>query len=421
MAIASATGVLALTTAAVGNTFAVTGLSFAPTAVIVWVTGRSDATDAIGRADARRCFGVFTGPTARACVVGMERDNQGAALSTRRRVALTDCCLGTISSAGAVDGKIDVQSMDSGGFTLVVDDALPVALAMGWLAIGGTTAVAVGTFTTPAAGTAPTTQDITSVGFQPDAVLMASVSTGSTGSAASNDAMCVGAAAGATPTNAVWAGRSQGPTNPSATLAYAKTGECLAAWTSSTAASLFYRASVSAWLSNGFTLSWTEFSSTVPILVIFLALQGGAYAVGGLTTQTDTVTNIVVSGLSVAPTGVLFLSACRAQSAADTPTANDQLSIGAATSASSRSAQGSLDEDAKNPSETTTAIEYDACYVNIATDSTVQGVMDLVSLDATGLTAIMDDADPSGNFAWYFAAGNAAAAGNPWYAYAQQS
>lgn len=42
--------------------------------------------------------------------------------------------------------------------------------------------------------------------------------------------------------------------------------------------------------------------------------------------------------------------------------------------------------------------------------------MDIQSMDSGGFTAIMDDADPSQTFVFYFAIGDAAV-GNPWHYY----
>ena len=55
-----------------------------------------------------------------------------------------------------------------------------------------------------------------------------------------------------------------------------------------------------------------------------------------------------------------------------------------------------------------------ATAVKTGTFST--GLMDIQSMDSGGFTAIMDDADPSQTFVFYFAIGDAAV-GNPWHYY----
>jgi hypothetical protein len=88
------------------------------------------------------------------------------------------------------------------------------------------------------------------------------------------------------------------------------------------------------------------------------------------------------------------------------------MSIGAFSSLTDRGAQSGLDENGKADSETTTIIEFDEVYANIATDSTIAGLMDVKSVDSDGFTMIMDDADPSQAFVWYIAFGPAPVPGS---------
>jgi hypothetical protein len=54
-----------------------------------------------------------------------------------------------------------------------------------------------------------------------------------------------------------------------------------------------------------------------------------------------------------------------------------------------------------------TGLSHDQCYQNLAAaDGTVEGEMDVSSVDAGGFTLIMDDADPAQSFVVYAAFGN---------------
>jgi hypothetical protein len=65
-----------------------------------------------------------------------------------------------------------------------------------------------------------------------------------------------------------------------------------------------------------------------------------------------------------------------------------------------------MDDDAATTAIVGTAFEYDAVYINMpGTAATVQGLMDVKTIDSDGFTMIMDDADPSQAFVWYLAFG----------------
>lgn len=316
-------------------------------------------------------------------------------------------CILSIDATPAIDGQIDLQSMDADGFTLVVDDQMPRSLRVNYLALGGislTNAVS-GRFT--AAGTAPVDQDITGVGFQPDFVLMfgSSIATNPPGTAVSTR-MALGAAVSSSQ-QAAWAGVSRNNVGTMAAGSYCTSGECYAD-TDSLATAISDRADFVSFLADGFRINWVERPNAVR--VFYLALKGGNYRVDNLLTRTDGA-DIVETGFGFQPTSALFISHGQAESASDTIQTQDRLSIGAFSSLTDRGVQAILDENGTADSEVTTAIEFDATYVNIKADSTIDGLMDVKSIDADGFTMVMDDADPSAAFVWYLAFGPAAGAG----------
>jgi hypothetical protein len=183
------------------------------------------------------------------------------------------------------------------------------------------------------------------------------------------------------------------------------------------------RAELSSFSAAGFTVNWLE--RTVSSRVTYLAWRGGNFVVGDLLTQTDTTTDIVESGFGFQPNGIVFFSGGNAAATADAALGvHDEWSIGAASSTTNRHAQAATSRDGNTNMFAQTFIRQDASpavYINVdPTSDAIEGLMDLKSIDSDGFTAIMDDADPVQAFVWYIACGNPPAAGNPWYAYAQQ-
>lgn len=386
------------------TTVAVTGVGFTPIAIIFWWSGRSESTDTIGRASHWRGFGAAVSSTIRAAITSSSIDAQTAG-DTQMGHDEASCIL-SIDATPAIDGQIDLQSMDADGFTLVVDDQMPRDLRVHYLALGGDslTNANIGRFT--AAGTAPVDQDVTGVGFQPDFVLFFSGGQASDPPfAASGSRMALGAAVSSSQQGA-WAGVGRNGVGTTVAGSYSTAGECIA--TLNTLATLVeLRADFVSFLSDGFRINWAERGSTARIF--YLALKGGNYRVDNLLTRTDG-NDIAETSFGFQPTSALFVSNGQAESTSDTIQTEDRLSIGAFSSTSARGAQGTLDETALADTEVTTAIELDEVYVNIKTDSTIDGLMDVKSIDSDGFTMVMDNADPGAAFAWYMAFGPAAAA-----------
>lgn len=391
-------------TGILGSTIVITGVGFLPKVVFFWWSGRSESTDTIGRASSSRGFGAAASASDRRAVTSRSIDAAAAADTYAGHDAAA--CIVT-STNTAIDGALDLQSMDADGFTLVVDDVMPRDLRVHYLALGGDslTDIATGQFQEAAA---TGDQDVTSLSFQPDSVLF--FSSGRTVAppvGQGNNPLMIGAATGSS-NQGVWCGRSRNAQSTIVADTYCTAGECIAL-ISSTASTVTCRADFSQFLSNGFRINWAEVTAGGRY-IFYVALKGGNYRVDNLLTQTDTVTDIVESGFGFQPSSALFVSSGKIESTSDTTQADDKLSIGAFSGLTARGAQGTLDENALADSEVTTAIELDEVYVNIAADSTVQGLMDVKSVDSDGFTMIMDDADPAQAFVWYMAFGSAAGA-----------
>jgi hypothetical protein len=248
-------------------------------------------------------------------------------------------------------------------------------------------------------------QDIATVGFQPDAVLLFSAMiVNDPPTTTLNSKMMVGFATGAgNPNDVVWDAHSEDGVTPTNTKTYNRAGESIAIHGAS-AESPNGRAEVDAWLPNGFSLNWNEVFTSNQEDVHYLALKGGSYVVGDLLTLATTGT-IAETGFGFSPKAALFLSQNKAQSTVDTGQPHDELSIGAFSSTTDRGAQCVIDEDNVGTSDVGTAVDHDEVYCNLDTNTAIEGLMGIQSVDSGGFTLVMDDPDPVASFVGYVAFG----------------
>ena len=296
-----------------------------------------------------------------------------------------------------LDGILDFASMDADGFTVTVDNQFTQAYRISYLALGGAdlTNVKIGATQLP---TSTGEWDVTSVGFQPDALITAhqrypdvadlGVQRLSLGMATSSSAQGIIASCGA---NGV---------GTSTTNRYGYNGEVIACCNTD---DVDCRNAFVSFLSNGFRLNSLE--GAYPVYFSYICLKGGSYTVGDLTTRADG--NDISETVGFEPTALLFASVNQALSTQDTASDHARVSIGAATSASNRACAAVSDEDNLADSETAYANYDSAVYANIADDAIV-GLMDIKSIEETGFTCVMDDTDPSACWVTYLAIGNAA-------------
>lgn len=385
-----------------GGTIVVTGVGFQPKAVIVFGSGRSDATDAIGRADAQHSFGFAVSTTGRR-TMGIWSDDANTTTDAIRGQHNGALAL-EVGTGSVITGLLDLQAFDVDGFTLVVDDQSVTSRRLSYLALGGDmTNAAVGDFI-PSSGTG--NQAVTGVGFQPSCLVFMSLFRQPMPGVGGNAGLGLGCAVSSTQ-GWVLAVMSDSNVATSNTHHYAQDAECLAMLLAD--GSFNVRFTFVSMDTDGFTVSKVIAPTATNRYVSFLALKGGNYAAGSLLTRTDT-NDIAVTGLGFAPSAVLFGSCASAENTLGTSTAHSQSSIGITTSVTERVTHTHLDEDNQAVSDVTTAIEYDAVYANIDAASAIQGLMDLKSMDADGFTTVMDDTDPSANWVGWLAFGPAAAA-----------
>lgn len=395
------TGIFNTGTGAASTTKQVTGLGFQPKGIVFFWNGRTEATDTVGRTNMRVGSGITDGTNDRA-IAAYDLDNSagtdsGNYLSTGGCIVVTD-------GTGAVSGELALQSFDSDGFTLVVNTQMPLDLRVMYFAIGGSTItnVAVGTQTLPASTTG--SQSVTGLSFQPEFGFFIGCELSGNGGSDSRSGFGFGTAISATSEATMGVGADDAAATTD-TGGYIYTGECVTVPSTSNPTNIDGRAEFTSWNSDGYTLNVLEMPG-FDRDVLYFVVEGGSWSIDTITTQTDTTTEMSISGLSFAPNGGIIFSTHRTESTQDTGTTPLSCSFGVFHSTTDRWSLGTLNEDGLSTSEIDLAVEHDAVYVNIATDATVQGLMDVQSMNNDGVDFIMDDADPSGVLAIVVTAGD---------------
>lgn len=399
-------GFLNTTTNAAGNTVVVNDVGFQPKVVLFWVTGRTDTTDARGRANHKGGFGYAISTSDRRFIASLAQDTPTTMVTNAMQGNAQ--CFGVTTTADAVDGLMDLQSMDSGGFTLVIDDAFTASYTVMYLALGGSDIVDVfgGNFTK---NTTTGNQSVNSLTAKPNFIIF--FTTGQTtinNTVAVDSQLCIGAAKSSS-NRYVVSGVSDDGIGTSRARSYCIDSEVIALSASTPNSGLEDRGDFVDFHSspsNGFTINWTESAATGKVInyIAFNLTDAAMVSLGDLLTQTDTSTDIVESNGFV-PIGGMFFSHMLGKSTADTYQNDHLLSIGAFNSTSSRLVGAIADNDAAGTAVVSTGDEFDEVYFNLDPTGTITGLMDIKSVDNDGFTAIMDDADPSQAFVWYFTFG----------------
>jgi hypothetical protein len=412
MALAFAHGAIQWLAADAATTvYTVSGLSFQPVALRFYWVGLASASDAAsGGVDVRRGVGFAVSTSARRCV-GTFSDDASAA-SACATFAANDCVVGTVDAAAARDGELDLNSITSDGFTLIVDDQGVVDITVFWEAWGGSdiTVATVGDIAEPAAAG---DVDYTVTGFVAAAtdqvVMLAGVPTTAALNSAEAEAggITIGFA-GAGTSNIMVFGQADHASATMDTRGYSSATECLAAMGVGGAASMNGRAALTQFGTDNFRLNWIERGLTNR-RNIFMAIKGGNWAIGAYTINGDTgAATATVSGLAFTPIGVCLMGRKLAADTADVSTAQDRYSLGSGSSTSSRRAMGVLDLDGTADSEINTVLEYDSVLAFPSTTGTLQASYDINAMNSDGFQIIVDTA---GGFAseWqgYLTFGNA--------------
>jgi len=118
----------------------ISGLSFAPKAGGVFSASRAVSTQDTPTTHHQGSVGFFTSASNRVAQIVL--DEHGTANAEVTTAIEFDAVYGNISTASAIQGLMDVQSMDSGGVTFIMDDADPSQSFCSVITVGDTAGAA---------------------------------------------------------------------------------------------------------------------------------------------------------------------------------------------------------------------------------------------------------------------------------------
>lgn len=168
-------------------------------------------------------------------------------------------CMGQVGTA-AVVWEADFVSMDSDGFTINLSTAPAASRTVCYVALGGDIETHVGQFAQSTTA-APDDEAETGVGFEPDAIMVASIGSATTGfSSANNGTIAIGAASG---TAARWSHAAGADDNVGTTVCQsgAYTDQICLDLSGSTPTENA-RGDIASFDSDGFTINWDTTDAT---------------------------------------------------------------------------------------------------------------------------------------------------------------
>jgi hypothetical protein len=380
----------ATTTYAVTCTDVTTGQTFQPKAIRFYWFGLGGGSDAASQTAHQRVGMGFAVSASNRCNVSV-LDQDAAATQVCENYSSTDAIATTLNGAGAVDGALDISAFNADGFTAIVDDQGVVDLDVFYEAWGGdgVQEAQILTISEPAATGA--VDYVT--GFRPSVVFFATrlgTTTGTLQADSSNFAVGISTGS-ATSENIVTFGFSDDGSATSDTRRRCKTGECICNMTAAGAATVDAQAVVSAFNDSGFTLNWTA-RAVSNRKTQALAIAGGQWQAGAFTIEGQTSNaTATVSGLGFIPRGMSFMGVSLAENATNASTTENKMSVGTASSASSRRSQGTWNENGNaTASEVNTVLEYDSCLAFPSNAGALAESLDVSAMSADGFTVIVD-------------------------------
>ncbi len=385
-----------LTTDVATTIYTISGLEFQPKALRFYWMGLGNSVNAVSQADDSRIgVGFATSVSDRRCVTAFENDASDPTLCTTGY--RDDAVVAVVAGTPSFTAMLDIDSITSDGFTLIVDDQLPVSdMTIFWEAWGGDeiTVATTGEISEPASiGNV----SYSVPGFTADGtgqvVMFAGVQATVVNTAQENDSsFYVGFASGASVTdNIVLMGSSNDGVTTTVTDNYSKTGECLAMMELSGATSVDGRATLNSWQDNAFQLDWLARSVTGR-KNIFLAIKGGnwkasSFVINGLTLGSTA----IVSDLSFSLLGSCFLCGNNNENVAGTSSTNNAISLGTATNTNNRRSIGHLSETAVSVSQIDLAIRYESIICNPTSAGTHGSVLDIYEWKSDGFSVYLSN------------------------------
>jgi len=342
------------------------------------------------------------------CIIFMTEDGFGVAVGTSNRWTVTmgkrsstssgddgsygtnDACIAHMTNDTTLNGKLDLQSFDSNGFTLVVDDQFATSESVDYIAFSKGD-FDTGVLTEPGA---TGNQSVTSTSFTPNGVIFGTASKESHNVVDTGRHMAIGIATGAS--NRGWA--NQGVSNKGSdcgtcnNYSVAAGGlsltECLGAMRHTfNTRNNDSRADFVSFNSNGFTINWLERKASH--FHYWLAMNLDDVHMNSFQTRTD-LSNESVLTPGFPPDAIFFLS--------DSAFAGEAYTFGWATGALDRgcSWRNWHDNASSGSGGGATGVwgqETTMFYKHVDNGGSTVAEADLVTIDPLGFTFKMDDAD----------------------------
>lgn len=378
-----------------------TGLSFQPKAIRFISCGHTAGGGGGGNGMVMMGMAAATtggGGTKQRCSVTLDQD--GITSFNHRSANRSDACIVALTTGGAVDGQAALTTFNADGFTVNRSNAFSVDIRVMAICYGGTdiTDIEIGTYNTPIAGTPPFTEDITTgftcVDNEAIGFLMSCRGPADNGGAVDSD-LALGAFTSPSSQYAYCGGANDANASVTQCIKHLDTTQCYAG-VNAAVTSLIRRAQFTSWITNGFRLQWNEIF-TQSAVVYWMVIKGGKWKILSGTTAT-TATTVSVAGTGFTVVGGVVLSHLTGQNSVDAVSAGDQMSIGGFSGPTNRACHSHLNEDNVATSSVAQRVEHAEVYAQINNAGTVVGLMDVQSLESDGVTFVMDDPDPAGNF-----------------------
>jgi hypothetical protein len=334
---------------------------------VIWCIafGRTDTSDAAGAANAVYCRGFSVGNGGSRAVGGFI---QNAASPTNCWVVPVDTgCVVSLSSAGAVNGQLEVNSFGADTVQFVVGVQFTASLRVHILALAGTdiTHASAVTFTPSSSGN----YDVTSHGHPGTffEILSAWNPTNSVQSLVGR--MSVGRAL-ANASQHLFAFAERDDLSPSGSVSAAYSGEVLGLVAVGPA--IIRRSAFISSLANGFRMNVTETGSGQNVYALVL---NGTFRVAIGDFDSATVPGNILFDPGFVPSATDFISACVPKTSADVAQNHAAMSMGFAQGqfGHMQLSQSFLSVDAVSPSDVSTAVDFNSIYLKLASGGSVDG------------------------------------------------
>lgn len=397
-------GQFQVTTAIATTVIPVTGVGFRPTGVFFRWSGRNSNVDSgPSRETVRGGYGYILANGERGCISYFLQDNAdpyqaGSGLWNDEAIVRQ-------STNAATSGRADFSSMDSDGFSIVIDEQFGAEITVIYEAYADVEFDAIEITEPGATGV----QTYSGVPFRPTIVKVLGTGKAAYDTPAADADFCIGAAtAAAAAQNGVLARFEANNLGVGDTSEYCRQTECLAICN---ATNVLVRASLSAFTADGVSLDWLERNGARRFLLV---VASGKWFVGNDLTEMN-VNPFSSTGIGFISEGVEVFSNAASEPAQDTVnTADPQTSVGFGTGPAERHLIHTRGNPDGNSTASQIAIlhEFDEIYANIDIVGgvpQVDGLMDINSaFTQDEIEWVMDIADDAQKFFWYLAFGGGA-------------